>query len=255
MLLRGTISGVPELAGEQLSNPLLALWLRRRPLWQDYGNGECPRVGDTLHQSAVASFSSAGMSPFRGTLSPASKARIGTCSLKALKGTPNSTTPMIAGQSCAAALRAKRPVSQPSLHQRVEQHAKDVQSKIVPATTITLYYANTRTCINALMTMAYSDVPARLPLAPASAKEDAIAADEPAASEVLEQLARISGSSALQATDRSRRLLDYLVKEVLAGRKARIKAYSIATEVLGRAPSFDPQKDPIVRIEAARLRR
>lgn len=108
------------------------------------------------------------------------------------------------------------------------------------------------------MTMAYSDVPdvpADLPLAPASAKEDAIAAEEPAASEVLEQLARISGSSALQATDRSRRLLDYLVKEVLAGRKARIKAYSIATEVLGRAPSFDPQKDPIVRIEAARLRR
>jgi len=56
------------------------------------------------------------------------------------------------------------------------------------------------------------------------------------------------------ATDRLRRLLEYLVTETLDGRGNRIKAYSIATEVFGRPSSFDP-KDPIVRIEAARLRR
>lgn len=43
--------------------------------------------------------------------------------------------------------------------------------------------------------------------------------------------------------------------EALAGRAERIKAYSIATEVFGRDASFDPQSDPIVRVEAGHLRR
>lgn len=72
---------------------------------------------------------------------------------------------------------------------------------------------------------------------------------------VLEALQRIKTSTGFDAPDRSRRLLEYIVKEVLDGRGNRIKAYSIATEVLERPSSFDPQKDPIVRIEAARLRR
>ena len=37
--------------------------------------------------------------------------------------------------------------------------------------------------------------------------------------------------------------------------RRRIKAYSIAVEVFGRDASFDPQTDPIVRIEAGHLRR
>lgn len=105
------------------------------------------------------------------------------------------------------------------------------------------------------MSLAYTSNSEHMPAGAAAMEADAPPAQELPASEVLEQLARISASSALNVTDRSRRLLDYLVMEVLAGRKNRIKAYSIATEVLGRAPSFDPQKDPIVRIEAARLRR
>ncbi|MFN4143862.1 hypothetical protein [Aestuariivirga sp.] len=79
--------------------------------------------------------------------------------------------------------------------------------------------------------------------------------DEPTREEVVEALQRINASRDFDATDRSRRLLDYLVTEALDGRGNRIKAYAIATEVLGRATSFDPQRDPIVRIEAARLRR
>src|ERR1044072_8595836 len=35
----------------------------------------------------------------------------------------------------------------------------------------------------------------------------------------------------------------------------RIKGYTIAVEALGRAENFDPQADPIVRVEAMRLRR
>ena len=105
------------------------------------------------------------------------------------------------------------------------------------------------------MGMADSDSMGRSAVASGVPRAVALQAGEVTAAEVLEQLARIISSSALNGTERSRRMLDYLVKEVLAGRQVRIKAYSIATEVLGRAESFDPQKDPIVRIEAARLRR
>src|SRR5262249_15318595 len=49
--------------------------------------------------------------------------------------------------------------------------------------------------------------------------------------------------------------LEYVVEETLAGRAGRIKAYNIATEVFGRDVNFDPQLDPVVRMEARRLRR
>lgn len=58
-----------------------------------------------------------------------------------------------------------------------------------------------------------------------------------------------------QASSRRRNFLRYLVEEALAGNGSRIKAYSIATTVFGRDTDFDPQVDPIVRIEAMRLRR
>lgn len=49
--------------------------------------------------------------------------------------------------------------------------------------------------------------------------------------------------------------LSYVVEEELAGRGEGIKAYTIATQALGRADSFDPGNDPSVRVEAGRLRR
>jgi len=48
--------------------------------------------------------------------------------------------------------------------------------------------------------------------------------------------------------------LDYIVRRTLAGDPQSIKAYSIAVDVLGRPPDFDPQADPIVRVQARRLR-
>ena len=48
--------------------------------------------------------------------------------------------------------------------------------------------------------------------------------------------------------------LTYIVEQKLQGQEDRIKAYSIATEALGRPSSFDPQQDPIVRVQARRLR-
>jgi adenylate cyclase len=69
------------------------------------------------------------------------------------------------------------------------------------------------------------------------------------------QLERILASRAFDASRRNRAFLRFIVEETLAGRGDRIKAYTIATSVLGRDEAFDPQADPIVRIEASRLRR
>ncbi len=83
------------------------------------------------------------------------------------------------------------------------------------------------------------------------------AASPPVLSEaaVLEQLERIASSADLRVSERGRNFLRYVIEETLAGRAERIKAYSIAIEVFGRDETFDPQSDPVVRIEAGRLRR
>ena len=80
--------------------------------------------------------------------------------------------------------------------------------------------------------------------------EQAIAADV-----VRAELARILASPRFDASDRNHQFLSYVVEQALAGHADRIKAYTVATEVFGRDPTFDPQLDSIVRIEAGRLRR
>lgn len=77
----------------------------------------------------------------------------------------------------------------------------------------------------------------------------------PTNSEIQDQLARIRSSSAFDAPDRAHKFLTYVVEEALHGRADRIKAYSIAIEVFGRDATFDAQNDPVVRIEAGRVRR
>lgn len=57
-----------------------------------------------------------------------------------------------------------------------------------------------------------------------------------------------------QCSDRNKRFLQYVSNELFEGREAIVKAYTIAVDVFGRPPSFDPAIDPIVRIEATRLR-
>jgi TolB-like protein len=73
--------------------------------------------------------------------------------------------------------------------------------------------------------------------------------------QVRNALARILSSDGFSASARNRRLLDYVVTETLAGRAERIKAYTLATVVFERGPDFDPQLDPVVRLEASRLRK
>ena len=72
---------------------------------------------------------------------------------------------------------------------------------------------------------------------------------------VRAQLEKICATEEFQRSKRSRKFLSYIVEETLAGRSGRIKAYSVAISVLDRDETFDPQTDPMVRIEASQLRR
>lgn len=63
----------------------------------------------------------------------------------------------------------------------------------------------------------------------------------------------LKGAPFLQSR-RRQRFLEYIVNETLAGRGERLKGYNIALAVFDRPETFDPSVDPVVRIEAARLR-
>jgi len=67
-------------------------------------------------------------------------------------------------------------------------------------------------------------------------------------------LERVVTSAVLSNSPHLVAFLRFVVEEALAGRGERLKAYTIATAALGRDADFDPQSDPIVRVEATRLR-
>lgn len=69
------------------------------------------------------------------------------------------------------------------------------------------------------------------------------------------QLEHILASSYFRGSLRLTNFLRFVVETTLAGESGCIKAYTIAIEALGRGPDFDPQRDPIVRVEAGRLRK
>ncbi len=71
---------------------------------------------------------------------------------------------------------------------------------------------------------------------------------------IREQLDRILHSGSFVHSRRRQRFLEYVVNETLAGRGERLKGYNVGLEVFDRPETFDPVVDPIVRIEAARLR-
>lgn len=68
------------------------------------------------------------------------------------------------------------------------------------------------------------------------------------------QLARILSSEPFAQSERSRKFLEFVVNETLEGRGGNIKETVVAVSVFHRSPSFDPQADSIVRVEARHLR-
>jgi Tol biopolymer transport system component len=74
------------------------------------------------------------------------------------------------------------------------------------------------------------------------------------AERVRAQLDRILASAAFADVQRASSFLRFVVERTLEERTGEIKESVIAVEALGRSPSFDSKSDPIVRVEAGRLR-
>ena len=71
---------------------------------------------------------------------------------------------------------------------------------------------------------------------------------------VRHQLTRILASKTFGQVDRLKRFVDFIVSETVEGRGGDLKEYVIGVQVFGKEASFDPRTDPIVRVQARRLR-
>jgi Tol biopolymer transport system component len=72
---------------------------------------------------------------------------------------------------------------------------------------------------------------------------------------IRRQLQRILLSPQFLHSDRLRRFLSHCVESSTSGRPEDLKEYTIATTVFDRPKHFNPAEDPIVRVEARRLRK
>ncbi|HLX44611.1 MAG TPA: tetratricopeptide repeat protein [Bryobacteraceae bacterium] len=68
------------------------------------------------------------------------------------------------------------------------------------------------------------------------------------------QVRKIIASRAMARSERLARFLDFTVSETLDGHADQLKEFVIGVEVFDRRQDYDPRLDPIVRVEARRLR-
>ncbi len=73
--------------------------------------------------------------------------------------------------------------------------------------------------------------------------------------DIRAQLQKILASPDFEASPRLERFLSHVVEQTLAGNFNQLKGYAIAIDVFERDTTFDMMNDPVVRIEAGRLRR
>lgn len=71
---------------------------------------------------------------------------------------------------------------------------------------------------------------------------------------VREQLEQVLASATFQQADRLKRFLRFIVEETLEGRGNELKEYVVAVRVFEKEDAFDPRTDPLVRVQARRLR-
>src|ERR1700722_18230494 len=76
----------------------------------------------------------------------------------------------------------------------------------------------------------------------------------PQREQYLAQIDRLLNSHVLHGSESLCKLLRYLAEHALDHPGSPLKEYQIATEVFGRSPSFDPQLDSTIRVQAGRLR-
>ena len=83
-------------------------------------------------------------------------------------------------------------------------------------------------------------------------RSDTSRAPDPSA--IRAGLDRVVSSNPFNTSPKLTSFLRFVVESTLAGRGERLKGYTIGVEALGRGENFNPQIDPIVRVEAIRLR-
>jgi PAS domain S-box-containing protein len=81
------------------------------------------------------------------------------------------------------------------------------------------------------------------------------AGTSPTGAEIRAALERMVASDMFRTSPQLAAFLRFVVEATLRGEGTQIKGHTIAVEALGRGENFDPQQDPIVRVEAGRLRR
>jgi tetratricopeptide (TPR) repeat protein/TolB-like protein len=79
--------------------------------------------------------------------------------------------------------------------------------------------------------------------------------DAPDPADVRRALDTMLASETFRGSPQLATFLRFVVEASLRGEADRIKGYTIGVEAFGRPDNFDPQIDPIVRVEATRLRR
>jgi len=79
-------------------------------------------------------------------------------------------------------------------------------------------------------------------------------ASSPAPETIRAQVEKIISSRGFARSGRLSRFLTFAVEQTLAGRSEQLKEQSLGLEVFDRKTDYDPRIDPIVRVEARRLR-
>ena len=77
---------------------------------------------------------------------------------------------------------------------------------------------------------------------------------EISARKVREQLARIIHGKSFEGVERLKSFLSFIVTETLEGRGDQLKEYVVGAYALDKGSDFDARNDPIVRVQARRLR-
>jgi serine/threonine-protein kinase len=71
---------------------------------------------------------------------------------------------------------------------------------------------------------------------------------------IRQHLDRVLSSPTFHQVDRLKRFLKFIVEEAATGRGDQLKEYVIGVQVFDKEAQFDPRTDPIVRVQARRLR-
>ncbi|MGB0846277.1 MAG: hypothetical protein ACPGSM_06115 [Thiolinea sp.] len=74
-------------------------------------------------------------------------------------------------------------------------------------------------------------------------------------SAIQAELERVLDSRCFRSRKAAQKFLIYVVQRTVEGHGKAINQHSIAIEALGKAPDFDPSSNPLIRVQAGRLRK